>query len=66
MCKDKEIAEEKSYQTGEFCDFESGTGAWDTYAWRKLFYDSQEAETEGIGVPLVGDSTSNQVLTHFI
>ena len=47
-------------KTDELCDFEEGFCGWEIYAWRKIFYDSDEAVDRSVETPVNTAGVSNQ------
>ena len=50
-----------SQKTEEIIDFEANFGGWEVYSWRKLFYDSSEAELHGVVRPKIDGGKINEV-----
>ena len=60
-CANPQNLKKESQKTEEFIDFEANFGGWEVYSWRKLFYDSSEAELHGVVRPKIDGANINEV-----
>ena len=60
-CANPQNPKKESLKTEEFVDFEDNFGGWEVYSWRKLFYDSSEAELHGVVRPKIDGAKINEV-----
>ena len=61
ICKTPQNIETNSQKREEFTDFEDNFGGWVVYSWRRLFYDSSEAESHAIFTPPYNGVKINEV-----